>query len=231
MLYVILSLEQSLISKAHKEDHFFTRKEFRNGLSYCFVVYLLRGRRGLCVNASQVATIASIDLDNLTLIDEQWYTNDCSCLKCCRLSCIRCSVTLYTWLTVSDSKRCLNRHFCKKDCAIRGISNNLNNVTFFHIVRTCNLVLRDRNLLKSFLIHEDVTSCILIKVLIWATFNAYILELETYLECALKYSTISNILQFGNHDGVTFTWLTMLEVDTSPNLAIKTDASSNLNLL
>ena len=36
--YVILSLEQRLIPKAHKEDHFFALEEFGNGLSYWLVL-------------------------------------------------------------------------------------------------------------------------------------------------------------------------------------------------
>ena len=125
----------------------------------------------------------------------------------------------------------LNRHLSEEDCTIRSICNNFYNVTFLHVVRTSNLVLRDRNLLESLLIHEDVTSWILIKVLIRTTLNTNILKLETNLEGTLKHTAVSNILQLCDHNGVTLAWLTVLEVDASPNFTIKTNTCSNLDFL
>ena len=90
---------------------------------------------------------------------------------------------------------------------------------------------RDWNLLESLLIHEDTACGILIKILVRTTLHANILELETNLECTLKHTAVSNILQLGYHYCVTLTRLSVLEVDASPNLAIHADASTDFDFL
>ena len=86
-------------------------------------------------------------------------------------------------------------------------------------------------MLECFLVHEDVARWVLVKILIRATLYAYIFEFETYLERTLKYTAVRYILQFCNHNGVTLAWLSVLKVNTSPNLSIKADTCSDFDFL
>ena len=92
-------------------------------------------------------------------------------------------------------------------------------------------MLGDWNLLESLLVHEDVARGILIKVLVRTTLHTHVLELESHLECTLQHTAVGHILQLGNHNGVTLARLAVLEVDASPNLAIKTNTCSDLDFL
>ena len=124
-----------------------------------------------------------------------------------------------------------NWHFCRKNCAVRSVCYDFNNVAFLHKFGTCNLMERNRNLFESFLIHKDISCWVLIKILVRTTLNTNIFKLKSYLECTLKYATIRNILQFGNHNRIALPRLPMLKVDTSPNLSIKTDTCSDFDFL
>ena len=59
-------------------------------------------RQDLGVYTTQVATIASVNLDNLTLIDEERNANLVAGLDLCHFRRTRRSIPLDTWLTLDD---------------------------------------------------------------------------------------------------------------------------------
>ena len=186
---------------------------------------------GLLAYAAQVAAVAGVNLDGLALVDEEGHTDSGTRLNCGRLSGVSSGIALDARFAVCNLQRSLYRHLGQQDGAVRGIGNHLDHVAFLHILNTGNLVRRDRYLLECFLIHEDTASGILIEILIGATLYAYVLELEANLEGTFQHTAVSYILQFGNHNGVTFARLSVLEVDASPDLAIHADASSDFDFL
>ena len=70
-----------------------------------------------------------------------------------------------------------------------------------------------------------------VEVLPGATLHAHILQLEANLEGTLQHTTVADVLQLRDHDRVTLARLAVLEVDTSPNLAIHADACSDFDFL
>ena len=212
------------------------RNYFCTALLRCIVGYSLgpehQAANGiLFLNAVEVRTVASVNLDKVALVDEERHTDFNTCLQSSRLGSVGSCIALDARLRVSYAQVGLNRHFGKEDSTVAGIGNDLNNIAFLHELHTSNLILVDRNLLEGLLVHEDATCWVFIEILIWATLYAYILKLESNLECALKHSSVGNILQLGNHYGVAFTWFPVLEVDASPDFAIHADASSNFDFL
>ena len=89
----------------------------------------------------------------------------------------------------------------------------------------------DRNLVISFLVHEDVIFTLLVEVLVGTALHAYILQLLADVETTLKHASVNNILQLHTHEGVTLAGLYMQEVDDEEQFTIHTDACSHLNVL
>ena len=139
-------------------------------------------KNGLLAYTTEVAAIAGVNLDSLALVNEQRNANLSTSLESSWLGSVGSSVTLYTWLRVSDLQGSLCWHFSQEDSTVCSISNNLNYVTLLHVLTTGNVLLSDRHLLESLLVHEDATSSVLVEVLIRATLNANILQQE---DCAL----------------------------------------------
>jgi hypothetical protein len=81
------------------------------------------------------------------------------------------------------------------------------------------------------LVHEDIVLTLFVEVLIWTALYAYILEFLTDVETALQYATIYYIFELNTHNGVTFTWLNVQEVDYEIQTAIHADANTVLNVL
>jgi hypothetical protein len=125
----------------------------------------------------------------------------------------------------------LGRQFGIENSFGAGISHNLNILTFLHELHTCDLILGNRDLLESLVVHEDVVLTLLVEVLVGTTLYAYILELLTDIETTLQNVTINNVLECGTHEGVTLTGLYVKEIDTEVQLTIHADAGTFLDVL
>ena len=132
---------------------------------------------------------------------------------------------------MSDLQVGLHGHLSRENSTVGSVGLDVNDVAFLHILPARDNVLGDRNLLESLLIHEDVASRILIKILVRTMLYAHIIKFEANLESTLQHAAVSHVLQLGVHDSVTLSWLTMLEVNALPNAAVHADACSDLNFL
>ena len=182
-------------------------------------------------NALAVATIAGIYADNLTFVAEERNADLSTCLERSRFECVGSCIALETWLSVRDSQLYLGRQLSKKDGVGRSIRNNLANEALFEEINTCDKVVRDRHLLESLLVHEDVVLTLFVEVLVWTALNANILQFLTDVEAALQNATIYYIFELNTHNGVTLSWLNMQEVNYEIQTAVHTDTYTVLYIL
>ena len=182
-------------------------------------------------NALAVATIASIHADSLALVAEERNTDLSTSLESSWLEGVSSSIALETWLGVRDYELNLGWQLSVKDSVGRSIRYYVANKTLFEEVNASDKVVTDRHLLKSLLVHEDIILTLFVEVLIWTALYAYILEFLTDVETALQNAAIYYIFELNTHDGVTFTWLNVQEVDYEIQTAIHADANTVLNVL
>ena len=89
----------------------------------------------------------------------------------------------------------------------------------------------DRNLVVSFLVHEDIVASLLVEELIRATLHAYVFKFLADVEAAFDNVTINNVFQLSAHESVAFTWFYVKKFDAEIQLVVHTDTSSVLNVL
>ena len=192
-----------------------------NGLRYHHPMRIVSK---LFLYAAQIAAVARVNLNQVALIDEEGHTHFNTGFERCGLGSVGSGVAFDTRLTMRNAKIGLDRHFGGENRAVGCIRYDVYDVAFLHEFHAGNL-------LESLLVHEDITCRIFVEILIRAVLHAHVIQLEAYLECTFEHTAVSNILQFSVHYGVTFSGFTVLKVNTSPNTAIHTDASSNFNFL
>ena len=185
----------------------------------------------LLFHAVHVASVTCVDLYEVALIDEQWHANLGTSLEGGGLGGVGCSVALDSWLAMGDAQVGLHWHLGIEDSIGVSIADNFYHVTLFHEVNTCDEVLGDGYLVEGLLVHEDVVCSVEIEVLVWTTLYAYIFESLTDIKALLEYAAADHVLECGTHDGVTFSWLYVQEVDAEIELAIHTDACAFLDVL
>ena len=132
---------------------------------------------------------------------------------------------------MSNAKHSLYRHFCIQNSSVGGIRYNFYDITLLHILMTDNELVIDGNLLKCLLIHENTTALVFIKILIGTTLNDDVLQFLTDVEATLQNATIGNVLHLDNHNCVTLTWLSVLEIDAHPNTTVHANSGAFLNVL
>ena len=187
--------------------------------------------RKILLNALAIATIASVNADNLALVDEERNANLSTCLELGWLQSVGCGIALETWLGVCNGKLNLCRQLSKEDCLGGRVNNYVANETLLEELNTSDEVVTDRHLLVSLLIHEDIILTLLVKILVWAALNAYILKFLANVEAALQNATINNIFELNVHDCVTLAWFTVLKPDYEIEAAIHSDANAILDIL
>ena len=182
-------------------------------------------------NALAVATVASIYTDSLALVAEERNTDLSTSLESSWFEGVSSSIALETWLGVRDYELNLGWQLSVEDSVSRSVRYYVAYKTLFEEVNASDEVVTDRHLLKSLLVHKDIVLTLFVEVLIWTALYAYILEFLTDVETALQNAAIYYIFELNTHDGVTFTWLNVQEVDYEIQTAIHADANTVLNVL
>ena len=139
----------------------------------------------LCLDAAYVAAVACIDLDKLTLIDEEGNLDSRACLDSSGLECVGCGIALEARLGVCDLEHGLHRHLGVKHSVGGCVRHNLYGVTLLHEGSACHEFLADGNLLECLVIHEDIILAVGVEILVGAALHAYILEFLADVEAAL----------------------------------------------
>ena len=132
---------------------------------------------------------------------------------------------------MSNAKIGLHWHFSVENGVCISIADNLYDIIFLHVVDTSDKLFVDRNLVVSLLIHEDVVLSFKIEILIGTALNTHILKCFTNVETLFKYTTIYYVLKGSTHDGVSFSWFYVQEVDAEVQLTIHADACTFFNVL
>ena len=179
----------------------------------------------------EVAAVASVNLDEVTLVDKQRHANLNTRLQSGRLGGVGSGVALHTRLAVGNAEVGLHRHFSVEDGAIGGVGNHFYHIAFLHILNTNHEVVGDRYLLIGLLVHEDAACLVFIQILIRAMLNHHVFEFESNLEGAVKHATVGHVLQFGVHNSVAFAWFSVLEVDAHPDATVHADACTFFDVL
>lgn len=182
-------------------------------------------------HALAIGTVARIDTDDLTLVDEERHANFCAGLYGSGFEGIGSGIALQTRLGISNGELYFGRQFGEEDGIGRSIRNDIYIESLFEEIDAGDEVVRDRHLLEGLVIHEDIILTFLIEELVRATLHAYILEFLTDIESALEHAAIHYIFEFNTHDGVTFSRLHMQELNYEIQTAVHADAYAVFNVL
>ena len=125
----------------------------------------------------------------------------------------------------------LDRYVGIQDGLCAGVNYYFHVLALLHEVHSIHLLGGNVDLLEGLVVHENQIVAILVKVLVWATLNAYVLQLLADVETLFDYTAVNHVLQRNVHDSVALAWLAMQEVDAEIELAVHADACALLDVL
>lgn len=180
---------------------------------------------------TDVAAIAGVNLHELAFVDEKGHTDFGAGFQCGGLEGVGGGVAFQAGLGIGDFEHSLDGHFGIEDSFGRSVAYYFHSVAFLHKCSAGNEFLVDGNLLKGFIVHENVIATISIEVLEGTTLYAHIFKFFTDIEAALKHAAVNHVFELGAHESVAFTGLNVEELHAEVQAAIHADASAVLNVL
>ena len=186
-------------------------------------------RSGL--DAADVGAVAGVDLDELSLVDEEGDAHLGAGLYGSGLESVGGCVAFEAGFGVSDLENGFDGHLGEEHGLGRSVGDYLYGVAFLHEGSAGDEFFLDRNLLESLIVHEDVVVAVGIEVLERAALHSHVFELLADVEAAFEYAAVDNVLELGAHKSVAFAGLNVKEFYTEVETAVHAYAGAVFDVL
>ncbi len=186
-------------------------------------------RSGL--DAADVGAVAGIDLDELSLVDEEGHAHLGAGLDGRGLEGVGGCVAFEAGLSIGDLEDGLYGHLGEEHGFSGGVGHDFDSVAFLHESGAGDELFLDRNLLESLVVHEDIVVAVGIEILERAALHSYVFEFLADIEAAFEYAAVDNVLELSAHESVAFAGLYVEEFYTEVETAVHADAGAVFDVL
>ena len=162
--------------------------------------------------AREILAGSRVDLQNLTLVDEERNLDDSAGLKRCGLEGVRCGVACKAGIGLRNNQLYERGGLYVKYVTL--IGNDLTHHLFLNELEAVGkLVAVQRQHIEGLHVHEVIQISVVVGVLHFLSLDVCILKLIRGVEGSFGYGTRDHVLDLGTNESCTLTGLYVLELD------------------
>src|SRR4051794_21285855 len=191
---------------------------------------LMRARRRSRRDATEVTTVARVDLDLLALGDEQRHLDGGAGLESGRLVAAGGTVALNAWLRVGDRQLDRDREL-DVEHGVLVPSHGRRHVLEQIVLRAGDRLAGHVDLVVGLAVHEDVVGAVLVEVLHLALVDDSDIDLGAGVEGAVDDLAGQQVLELGADERATLARLDVLELDDVPQHAVEVEGHAVLQVV